>query len=84
MRLGAPVYRWTTGEEWALQHVVKGYGAAYWPLPVDAPREREAEFCEALFEDVKRANALFVGELWTFAEPAAGRFIRCTALIFFS
>ncbi len=47
MRLGAPVYRWTTGEEWALQHVVKGYGAAYWPLPVDAPREREAEFCEA-------------------------------------
>ena len=47
MRLGAPVYHWTTGEEWALEHVKRGYGAAYWPLPVDAPRERENEFCEA-------------------------------------
>ena len=47
MRLGAPVYGWKTAEEWALCHVKKGYGAAYWPLPVDAQPETEDAFVRA-------------------------------------
>ena len=47
MRLGAPVYNYQTAEEWALAHVAKGYGAAYWPLPVTASADEEDEFIEA-------------------------------------
>ena len=47
MRLSAPVYRWKTAEEWALRHVEKGYGAAVWPLGVDASALDERDFVEA-------------------------------------
>ena len=43
MRLGAPVFNFKTPAEWAREHVRKGYGAAYWPLPPCAPAaERDA------------------------------------------
>ena len=47
MRLGAPVFHYSTGEEWALRHVEKGYGAAYWPLSWSAPAEQEQEYAAA-------------------------------------
>ncbi len=37
MRLGAPVFGFSTAREWAAAHEKRGYGAAYWPLPDDAP-----------------------------------------------
>ena len=37
MRLGAPVFGFDAARAWAEIHVKKGYGAAYWPLPDDAP-----------------------------------------------
>ena len=43
MRLGAPAFNFSTPQEWALAHTRKGLGAAYWPLPADAPEtERDA------------------------------------------
>ena len=33
MRLGAPVFNFSSPAEWAAEHVRKGLGAAYWPLP---------------------------------------------------
>ncbi len=47
MRLGAPVFRYKTAEEWALRHVEKGFGAAYWPLPEGASPEDESAFVQA-------------------------------------
>ncbi len=47
MRLGAPVFDWSTPEEWALNHVKKGLGAAYWPLGEGAPPEEEEAFLKA-------------------------------------
>ena len=47
MRLGAPVFNWTNAEEWALRHIEKGYGAAYWPLPADASPAQEEAFISA-------------------------------------
>lgn len=47
MRLGAPVFRWRNAEEWVLRHIEKGFGAAYWPLPVDASPAQEQEFISA-------------------------------------
>jgi sugar phosphate isomerase/epimerase len=37
MRLGANIYNYTSASEWINIHIAKGYGAAYWPLGVDAP-----------------------------------------------
>lgn len=37
-----------------------------------------------LFAGFEMGLVLFAGELWVFEEPAAGRFTRCAALIFFS
>ena len=47
MRLGGPVFHWSTAEEWALEHVARGYGAAYWPLGLDASPEKEQAFVDA-------------------------------------
>lgn len=47
MRLGAPVFHHQSAEEWAHRHVEKGFGAAYWPLPVDADHALEQEYVEA-------------------------------------
>jgi len=47
MRLGAPVFNTNTPEEWALAHVRKGLGAAYWPLPVEAPATERDEYVRA-------------------------------------
>lgn len=47
MRLGAPVYHWSTPEEWAQEHVRKGFAAAYWPLKADADPETEQEYVRA-------------------------------------
>lgn len=47
MRLGAPVYDYSSAGEWAARHVEKGYGAAYWPLPADAGRALEREYVQA-------------------------------------
>ena len=47
MRLGAPVFEFASAEEWALRHVQKGYGAAYWPLPEGAADREIDEYVEA-------------------------------------
>lgn len=47
MRLGAPVFDWSTPEEWALKHVNKGFGAAYWPLGEGKTQEEENAYVEA-------------------------------------
>ena len=44
MRLGGQVYRWSTAREWAERHIEKGYGAALWPLGMDASPLDEADF----------------------------------------
>ncbi len=58
MRLGAPVFDWTTPEEWALAHVKKGYGAAYWPLGDGAPESEEREYVMAA-----QAHGLVIAEV---------------------
>ncbi|MGI6239165.1 MAG: sugar phosphate isomerase/epimerase family protein [Christensenellales bacterium] len=53
MRLGAPVYHWKTAREWAMAHVEKGYGAAYWPLADDVRAQDAADFvCAAADHDL--------------------------------
>ncbi len=47
MRLGAPVFDWSTPDEWAFNHVRKGFGAAYWPLGEEATLKEEEAFLEA-------------------------------------
>lgn len=47
MRLGAPVFNFSSAEEWALRHVEKGYGAAYWPLSATVPASLEEEYVQA-------------------------------------
>lgn len=44
MRLGGAVFGWKTAEEWAQCFVRKGWGAATWPLPVNASPLDEQEF----------------------------------------
>jgi sugar phosphate isomerase/epimerase len=46
MRLGAPVFDWSTPGEWALNHVKKGYGAAYWPLGEGVSEEEENNYVQ--------------------------------------
>ena len=47
MRLGAPVFGFSTAGEWAEAHNKKGYRAAYWPLGDDAPVGQVNEFVRA-------------------------------------
>lgn len=47
MRLGGAVFGWHTAEEWAQCFVRKGWGAATWPLPVDASPLDEQDFVDA-------------------------------------
>jgi len=47
MRLGGVVFGWNDAESWAMKHVEKGFGAAYWPLGPDASREEEQAFVDA-------------------------------------
>lgn len=47
MRLGAPVFGFTTASEWIEAHKRKGYKAAYWPLRDDAPEEMINDFINA-------------------------------------
>ncbi len=47
MRLGAPVFDCLTPEEWALAHVKKGFGAAYWPLGEGVSEAEEEGFVKA-------------------------------------
>jgi sugar phosphate isomerase/epimerase len=41
------VFDWSTPEEWALAHVKKGFGAAYWPLGEGVSQEEENNFVQA-------------------------------------
>ena len=50
MRLGAPVFDWSTPEEWALAHVKKGFGAAYWPLQEGVSEEEENAFVRSAYK----------------------------------
>ena len=47
LRIGAPVFNFTTPTEWAEQHTRKGLSAAYWPLPVDAGDAERNAFLQA-------------------------------------
>lgn len=47
MRLGAPVFGFSTASEWVEAHRTRGYRAAYWPLGDDAPRAKVNEFVRA-------------------------------------
>ena len=50
MRLCAPVYDYSTPEEWIARHRENGYGAAYWPLPDGAPEEQIQAYASAAKE----------------------------------
>ena len=50
MRIGSYVPPAATPKEWAVFHAQRGLGAAYWPLPVDAPTEAENAFVAAARE----------------------------------
>ena len=47
MRLGAPVFDYTTAAAWANAHMAKGFGAAYWPLNEGAKPEEENAYLQA-------------------------------------
>ena len=47
MRLGAPVFHFSTPEEWAQTHIKKGLGAAYWPLAEGVDIKEEDAFIQA-------------------------------------
>lgn len=47
MRIGAHVFNYADGADWAKIHADLGYGAAYWPLPLDVGEKKEKEFLEA-------------------------------------
>ncbi len=47
MRIGAPVYNWNDPESWALRHVERGWGAAYFPLNHAAPAADIQAFADA-------------------------------------
>lgn len=47
MRFGAPVFDFSTPDEWVDRHVQEGLGAAYWPLHHDAPADQEQAYVAA-------------------------------------
>lgn len=47
MRLGANIFGYKNAADWARIHVEKGYGAAYWPLGVNATAAEENEYIKA-------------------------------------
>ena len=51
MRLGAPVFGFSTAGEWVEAHNKKGYRAAYWPLGDDAPIGQVNEFLRAAVDN---------------------------------
>lgn len=50
MRFGAQVFGYRNAQEWAKLHVQYGYGAAYWPLSLDADESEVREYCSAAGE----------------------------------
>jgi sugar phosphate isomerase/epimerase len=58
MRLGAPVFDCPAPEEWALAHVKKGFGAAYWPLGEGVPEAEEKAYIQAA-----RRHGLVIAEV---------------------
>lgn len=50
MRLGAPVYGYTSPEEWIKCHVENGYGAAYCPVKPSDPKGKIDEYVSAARE----------------------------------
>ncbi len=61
MRLGGPVFDFTTPEEWALRHREAGYGACYWPGEADG---REDEYLSAA-----REAGLVIAEVGAWSNP---------------
>lgn len=58
MRIGAPVFNCSGPEAWAMRHVERGYGAAYFPLSSAAdPGEIEA------YADAARRHGLVIAEI---------------------
>lgn len=64
MRLGAPVFGFKNAEEWAMRHVEKGFGAAYWPLNAAADRTLEEEYIAAA-----REHDLVIAEVGVWNNP---------------
>ena len=58
MRLGAPVFGFSSAKEWIEAHAKKGYKAAYWPLRDDAPTQQVNEYLNAA-----RDNDLVIAEV---------------------
>ena len=58
MRLGGNVFGYTDAESWALKHIEKGFGAAYWPLGADAAPEEEKAYASAA-----RRHGLVIAEV---------------------
>lgn len=53
MRIGAHVFGYSNAREWAQLHKKLGYGAAYWPLALDAPEQQVEEYAaEARHHDL--------------------------------
>lgn len=58
MRLGSNVEGYKSASEWALMHVQRGLGAAYWPLSDSAPESEIEEYLEAA-----RSHELVIAEV---------------------
>lgn len=58
MRIGAHVFGYSGAQEWALLHRRLGYGAAYWPLPLDAAESLVEEYA-----DQARRHDLLIAEI---------------------
>jgi sugar phosphate isomerase/epimerase len=50
MRFGAPVFGYKNAQEWAEMHIHNGYGAAYWPLPLETDWSIAEEYYAAAQE----------------------------------
>lgn len=60
MRIGAHVFGYSNAQEWVLLHKKLGYGAAYWPLALDAPGQQVEEYAA----EARRHN-LLISEIGT-------------------
>lgn len=58
MRLGAPVFGFSSASQWTQAHRIKGYTAAYWPLDDNAPEWQRAEYLRAAQD-----NGLLIAEV---------------------
>jgi sugar phosphate isomerase/epimerase len=73
MRLGAPVFEFTTPDQWVAAHREAGYGACYWPT--------ESEGQEDAYLQAAREAGLVVAEVGAWSNPMSPDAVqRATAI----